>query len=63
MTAATAPTTMPAMAPPLGNESTVVEAVGMVAAGRMLVAMPTGQEPVGSIEAAMQEVDDELETW
>jgi hypothetical protein len=57
---ANTPMTTPAMAPPPREDVDV--AVGTVAAGRVLVAMPTGQEPVGSISPVTQAEADELAT-
>jgi hypothetical protein len=58
---ASTPMTTPAMAPPPREEDVDVD-VGTVAAGRVLVAMPTGQEPVGSISPVTHADADELAT-
>jgi hypothetical protein len=55
---ASTPMTTPAMAPPPREEDVDVT----VAAGRVLVAMPTGQEPVGSISPVTHADADELAT-
>jgi hypothetical protein len=62
-TAAITPITNPAMTPPLMEDEDEEVLVGSVVAGRVLVAIPTGQDPVGSIVWETQLESEELATW